>query len=173
MCRTDPAQRSRFIRCIYNLLDSSSSAVRYDAAGTLVTLSAAPTAVAAAASCYVDLIIKESDNNVKLIVLDRLTALKDNPKHERVLQNLAMDITRVLATPSLEVRRKTLVLLQQLATTRNAGDLATVLQKELTKTNRCVSASSLSPRAPHPLLLAFAALRRLWSHWQCVRQKHP
>lgn len=135
VCRTDPGQRTRFIRCIFNLLDSSSSAVRYDAAGALVTLSAAPTAVSAAAQCYVDLIIKESDNNVKLIVLDRLTALKDNPKHERVLQNLAMDITRVLATPSLEVRRKTLTLLQQLATTRNAADLVGVLQKELMKTN--------------------------------------
>ena len=30
--------------------------------------------------------MKESDNNVKLIVLDRLTALKDVKVHERVLQ---------------------------------------------------------------------------------------
>ena len=40
----------------------------------------------AAAQCYIDLIVKESDNNVKLIVLDRLTALKDVRAHERVLQ---------------------------------------------------------------------------------------
>jgi hypothetical protein len=39
-------------------------------------LSTAPTAVKAAASCYIDLIVKESDNNVKLIVLDRLIAMK-------------------------------------------------------------------------------------------------
>jgi hypothetical protein len=32
--------------------------------------------VKAAASCYIDLIVKESDNNVKLIVLDRLIAMK-------------------------------------------------------------------------------------------------
>lgn len=30
--------------------------------------------------------MKESDNNVKLIVLDRLIALKESPSHERVLQ---------------------------------------------------------------------------------------
>ena len=30
--------------------------------------------------------MKESDNNVKLIVLDRLIALKDNPSHEKVLR---------------------------------------------------------------------------------------
>lgn len=43
-------------------------------------------ALQAAAQCYIDLIIKESDNNVKLIVLDRLIELKEHPTHERVLQ---------------------------------------------------------------------------------------
>lgn len=62
----------------------------------------------AAASCYIDLIVKESDNNVKLIVLDRLIALKEHPAQERVLQDLVMDILRVLASPDLEVRKKTL-----------------------------------------------------------------
>ena len=40
----------------------------------------------AAASCYIELIVKESDNNVKLIVLDRLIALREVPAHEKVLQ---------------------------------------------------------------------------------------
>lgn len=42
--------------------------------------------IQAAASCYIELIIKESDNNVKLIVLDRLIALREVPAHEKVLQ---------------------------------------------------------------------------------------
>ena len=62
----------------------------------------------AAATCYIKLIEKESDNNVKLIVLDRLIALKENPSHERVLQDLVMDILCVLSSPDLEVRKKTL-----------------------------------------------------------------
>lgn len=114
VCHANPSERARFIRCIYNLLQSSSPAVKYEAAGTLVTLSSAPTAIKvehqtpgfrqstvtlngksndvsisacqAAAQCYIDLIIKESDNNVKLIVLDRLIELKEHPTHERVLQ---------------------------------------------------------------------------------------
>ena len=45
VCHANPNERARFIRCIYNLLQSSSQAVRYEAAGTLVTLSNAPTAV--------------------------------------------------------------------------------------------------------------------------------
>lgn len=49
----------------------------------------------AAASCFIDLAAKESDNNVKLIVLDRLEALRQ--KHEHVLDSLVMDILRVLS----------------------------------------------------------------------------
>ena len=86
VCLANPNERSRFIRCIYNLLNSQSASVRYEAAGTLVTLSTAPTAVKAAASAYIDLIVKEADNNVKLIVLDRLVAMKESPSHEKILQ---------------------------------------------------------------------------------------
>ena len=43
--------------------------------------------IQAAAQCYVELIIKESDNNVKLIVLDRLINLKNtSPTHDKILQ---------------------------------------------------------------------------------------
>lgn len=138
VCHANPAERSRFIRCIYNLLNSSSPAVRYEAAGTLVTLSSAPTAIKAAASCYIELIVKESDNNVKLIVLDRLIALKDIPAHERVLQELVMDILRVLASPDLEVRRKTLNLALDLVSSRNIEEMVLVLKKEVVKTHNTV-----------------------------------
>lgn len=105
VCHANAAERSRFIRCIYNLLQSSSNAVRYEAAGTLITLSAAPTAIKAAASCYIELIVKESDNNVKLIVLDRLVAMKESSEAiERIMQDLVMDILRILVSPDIEVR---------------------------------------------------------------------
>lgn len=89
----------------------------------LVTLSNAPTAIKAAASCYIELVVKESDNNVKLIVLDRLIAMKDSPVYERVLQDLVMDVLRVLGSPALEVRTKTLALAMDLVTTRTIDEM--------------------------------------------------
>jgi coatomer subunit beta len=135
VCHANPSERVRFIRCVYALLNSSSSAVRYEAAGTLITLSSAPSAVKAAASCYIDLIVKESDNNVKLIVLDKLIQIKEVPSHEKVLQELVMDILRVLSSPDLEVRRKALNLCLDLVTSRTISELVIVLKKELSKTN--------------------------------------
>ncbi|CAD7089722.1 unnamed protein product [Hermetia illucens] len=135
VCHANPSERSRFIRCIYNLLNSSSNAVRYEAAGTLITLSSAPTAIKAAAGCYIELIVKESDNNVKLIVLDRLIAMKENENMERVMQDLVMDILRVLAAPDIEVRRKTLALAMDLVSSRNIEEMVLVLKKEVSKTH--------------------------------------
>lgn len=138
VCHANPGERARFIRCIYNLLNSSSPAVRYEAAGTLVTLSSAPTAIKAAANCYIELIVKESDNNVKLIVLDRLVALKDSPQQEKILQELAMDVLRILSTPDLEVRKKTLNLALELVTLRTVNEMVEVLKKEVGKTHNTV-----------------------------------
>jgi coatomer subunit beta len=131
VCHANPSERARFIRCVYALLNSSSAAVKYEAAGTLITLSSAPSAVKAAATAYIDLIVKESDNNVKLIVLDKLLALKEVASHERVLQELVMDILRVLASPDIEVRRKTLALCLELVTSRTIAEMVIVLKKEV------------------------------------------
>ncbi|GMT14479.1 hypothetical protein PFISCL1PPCAC_5776, partial [Pristionchus fissidentatus] len=133
VCHANPSERQRFIRCVYMLLQSSSGAVRYEAAGTLVTLSAMPTAIRAAAQAYIELIVKESDNNIKLIVLDRLMELRQTSAGEKVLQELVMDIMRVLSAPGLEVRQKTLSLALDLVSSRNVEDMVMFLKKEIAK----------------------------------------
>ena len=133
VCIANSQERARFIKCICSLSNFSSNAVRYEAAGTLVTLFSAPTAVKAAATNYIELILKEINNNVKLIVLDKLTKLKENPSQEKVFQKLMMDIMRVLSSTDLEVRRRTLDLVLELVTLRNIEEVVMVLKKEVTK----------------------------------------
>ncbi|XP_045764016.1 coatomer subunit beta [Maniola jurtina] len=132
VCHANPSERSRFIRTVYGLLNAPSAAVRYEAAGTLVTLSCAPAAIKAAAACYIDLIVKESDNNVKLIVVGKLSALRaaSGEAGSRALPDLAMDVLRVLAASDLDVRRHTLHLALELLTSRHAEELVSTLRKE-------------------------------------------
>lgn len=132
VCRQDPSQKSRFIKIIFQLLQSPSSAVCYEAAWTLVSLSAAPTAVRAAAQTYTQLLNAESDNNVKLIVLEKLGAMRKH--HSKVLQELLMDILRALNSPSSSIRRKTLGIVMELINPRNVSDVMLVLKKEIVKT---------------------------------------
>jgi hypothetical protein len=70
--RSDASQKGRCINIIIALMQSKSTAVTYECAVTLTQLSQAPTAVRAACQCFCQLLVSQSDNNVKLIVLDRL-----------------------------------------------------------------------------------------------------
>ncbi|POM80292.1 Coatomer subunit beta [Phytophthora palmivora] len=132
VCRQDPAQKARFVRCVFQLLNSSSPAVSYEAAWTLVTLSAAPTAVRAAAKTYCGLLNSQSDNNVKLIVLDRLADLKKH--HTKVLQEILMDIMRALSSPNLDICKKVLEIAMDLVSVRNIDEVVTHLKREVVKT---------------------------------------
>lgn len=76
VCHAQPSERGKFIKMVYSLLNSTSPSVKFEAAGVLVTLSQAPAAVRAAAGAYIDLVVRSGDNNVKLIVLDKLISLK-------------------------------------------------------------------------------------------------
>lgn len=114
------------------MLNSSSNSVKYEAATTLTVLTQAPAAVKAAASAFIDIIVKESDNNVKLIVLDRVDVLRAN--HEHVLNELVMDILRVLNTPDMDVRKKALAIALEMISGRNVEEIILFLKKELQKT---------------------------------------
>ena len=47
---------------------------RYECASALIALTSSPTAIRAAATSYTQLLLAQSDNNIKLIVLERLQA---------------------------------------------------------------------------------------------------
>jgi len=130
-CRRDPAQKSRFVRCLFQLLHSDSPAVSYEAAWTLVSLSTAPTAVRACAQTFATLLSSSGDNNVKLIVLDRLTELKKH--HSKVLQEILMDILRALNSPNIDICKKTLALAIDLVGPRNIEEVVQVLKREVVR----------------------------------------
>lgn len=130
--RVEGGHRAKWIRCIFELLNSTSHAVKYEAATSLTTLTQNPAAIKAAGQAFAELIVKESDNNVKLIVLDRFDALRQ--KHEHVLDGMATDILKVLNSPDMEVKRKALGVALQLVTSRNVEDVVLFLKKQLQST---------------------------------------
>ena len=132
VCRRDPTQKSRFVRVLFQMLSSTSAAVSYEAAWTLVSLSSAPTAVRAAAMTYVTLLNGQNDNNVKLIVLMRLEKLKS--KHSKILQELLMDILRALSSPNPDICKKVLEVVVDVISSRNVQDVVNVLKREVQKT---------------------------------------
>jgi coatomer subunit beta len=132
VCRRDPTQKSRFVRVLFQMLSSTSAAVSYEAAWTLVSLSTAPTAVRAACMTYTNLLNGQNDNNVQLIVLMRLEGLKK--KHGKILQELLMDILRALVSPNPDICKKVLEVCMDVISPRNVQEVVNVLKREVQKT---------------------------------------
>ena len=82
-------------------------------------------AIKAAAAKFIELAIKEPDNNVKLIVLDKVAVLRR--KNEGVLDELVMEILRVLNSPDLDVRKKSLEIALELVTSRSVEEVVLLL----------------------------------------------
>ena len=117
---------------IFDLLEASAPTVVYEAASSLTALTSNPVAVKAAAGKFIELSIRESDNNVKLIVLDRVDQLRQ--RNEGVLDDLIMEILRALSSPDLDVRKKALGIAMEMVSSRNVEEVIMLIKKELSKT---------------------------------------
>jgi len=124
--------KARYLRLIFDLLEAKESTVVYEAASSLTALTNNPVAVKAAAAKFIELSIKESDNNVKLIVLEKVNQLRQ--ANIGVLDDLTMEILRVLSSPDLDVRRKALELAMDMVSSKNVEEVVMLLKKELAKT---------------------------------------
>ena len=130
--RSNPLEKSKYIRCILTLFNSTSNAVVYECASALIALSSSVTAIRASANSYAQLLSTQSDNNIKLIVLERLQDLKK--QHPKVVTELIMDILRALSSPNLDIRKKTLDITLDLVTPSTIAEVMQVLKKEISKT---------------------------------------
>ncbi|KAJ5902156.1 hypothetical protein N7495_002684 [Penicillium taxi] len=128
----NPQNKSRYLKLMLELLDASTSTVVYEAATSLTALTSNPVAVKAAAGKLIELAIREADNNVKLIVLDRVDQLRI--RNEGVLDDLTMEILRVLTSPDIDVRRKALGIAMEMVSSKNVEEIVMLLKKELAKT---------------------------------------
>ncbi|EON97524.1 putative coatomer subunit beta protein [Phaeoacremonium minimum UCRPA7] len=124
--------KARYLRLIFDLLEAGASTVVYEAASSLTALTSNPVAVKAAAAKFIELSIKEPDNNVKLIVLDRVDILRK--KNDGVLDDLIMEVLRVLSSPDIDVRRKALGIALDMVSSKNVEEVVLLLKKELSKT---------------------------------------
>jgi coatomer subunit beta len=127
------ASRADFLAPVYALLTQQgvSAAALFEAGNTLLFLSKAPAAAAAALQAYTDLLARESDNNVKLIVLDHVAAVAANPRVTPVVQAALLDILKATQTPDTAIRTKVLALAGSLCTGAQAADVVAYLRREL------------------------------------------
>ncbi|CAD1808418.1 Adaptin N terminal region family protein [Candida parapsilosis] len=129
----NPALKQQYAQLVTEMVESSSNVVMYEAANALTSLSSNSTSILLAGSKFVELANKEADNNVKIITLERIKEL--NKQHPGVLQDLSLEILRVLSAQDVAVRKKALDVTLEFITSRNVEDVVKLLKKELQATS--------------------------------------
>ncbi|QEU59698.1 Sec26 [Kluyveromyces lactis] len=128
-----PGLVSQYVELLQDLLVSTRSTdVMYEAAITLTVLTSKEAILLTVANKLIDLATKESDNNIKLVVLEKINEI--NEKNPGSLEDLTLDILRVLNAQDLDVRAKALDISLELITSRNVDSVVKLLRKELQST---------------------------------------
>ncbi|KAI9084467.1 hypothetical protein K1719_033455 [Acacia pycnantha] len=132
VCRTtNKGEKGKYIKISIPLLNASSSAVIYECARTLVSLSSAPTAIRVAATTYCQLLLSHGDHNVKLIVLDRLNELTTSNRD--IMVEMVTDVLRALSTINEDIRMKIMDIALELITPRNIDEVVMMLKNEVVR----------------------------------------
>lgn len=128
-----PALIPQYAELLLDLLQSTNSnEVLFESAISLTSLTNKEAVLSTVASKLVDLAIKESDNNIKLIVLEKIKDI--HQKNPGSLEDLTLSILRVLSAQDLDVRAKGLEIALDLISSRNVDTVVKLLKKELQST---------------------------------------
>ncbi|KAH3684067.1 hypothetical protein WICPIJ_004969 [Wickerhamomyces pijperi] len=123
--------RSRYVALLTELLDANSNTVVYEAAHSLTLLSSNASVISQAASKFIELAIKEADNNIKLIVLEKIHEI--HVANPGVLEDLTLDILRILSCQDIDIRSKAISIALELVSSRNVDEIIKLFKKELQK----------------------------------------
>ena len=130
-CKYDPSQRSRLMKAIFFFSKSESPSIQFECANTLTQISNTPTTLRMATNIYLQLLLNISDNNVKIVVLDKLSdILVINPKF---LEDQVVDITKIMGNPSADIRKKSIMLIKNLVSSKNIDQVFPIIVKEIKK----------------------------------------
>jgi coatomer subunit beta len=137
LCKIEPAQKQRLMNAIFLLSNSKSSSVLFECANTITQLTTAPTAIKIAIQSYLNLLQEQNDNNVKLIVLNKIIELRG--KYAKLLEDYISDILNTIneeQISSLDINQKVLELTTELASSRNIKEIIAFLEKEITRARK-------------------------------------
>ena len=134
LCKVEPSQKSRLMNAIFLLANSKSSSVLLECADTITQLTTAPSAIKVALQSYLSLLLEQNDNNVKLVVLNKIIDLKSS--YGKILEEYMSDILSIIredSVQSIEINQRVLELVTDLVSMRNVKDVGEFLRREIVK----------------------------------------
>eukprot|EP00388_Colpodella_angusta_P047382 GDKK01072554.1.p1 GENE.GDKK01072554.1~~GDKK01072554.1.p1 ORF type:complete len:779 (+),score=173.05 GDKK01072554.1:187-2337(+) len=136
-----PELRNTLLREVMSMAeDEHNPSVAFEGCNALMALTANKQAVNTAVKMYLRLLTCQSDNNIRLLVLDRLAALITT--QSSVIEAHLEDLLRFLETPHTAIRKKILEMSLKVLTRSSVTTFVSVLRKHLMDTTKNTDALS-------------------------------
>lgn len=117
------------MRIIVKLSQSKSSSVLYECANTLISISNSQKALKLASSILIQLLNSANDNNIKLMVLTKLTKLKSiSPK---LIEDQISEITESMKSDSFDIKMQIIDLIRECCSKKTAETIIDILQHQI------------------------------------------
>ncbi|QSL66430.1 hypothetical protein MERGE_000810 [Pneumocystis wakefieldiae] len=100
----NPNNKIQHLPLVFELLESGTNTVAFDAATALTSLTNNSDIIITIAQKFIDLILKEADNNVKFVILEKIEDLKR--KNGNILDDLVIDVLSILTNSDISIRKK-------------------------------------------------------------------
>ncbi|OEH74668.1 adaptin n terminal region family [Cyclospora cayetanensis] len=132
VCRLKLPAKAALLRVAVSLLNSASPSVAYEGASCVLAFNPSSAGVRAACGALTHLLLQQTENNIKLIMLDRIADCVTAAKKGN-LCDYVVDLMRGLQTNSLEVRGRILSLVGRLVSAETAPQVVGILKKHIAK----------------------------------------
>ncbi|BFU20791.1 coatomer beta subunit, putative [Entamoeba histolytica HM-1:IMSS-B] len=127
--RSTPESSTTYLSICASLIQSPSTAVSLEASLCMLVVSSSPSVVKAAIRSLIDIVVKSSDVNVKISILQRIE--QQIHKTPRLMNELEIDMLRGFQCNSSYVRSKVAQIVVKCVTSKTINEVINTLRKEL------------------------------------------
>lgn len=127
-----PRDKSKYLKLLVALSNHKSHSVSFEIANSLIQLSSHPNIIKTAINLFTNLLVEQSENNIRVIILKKLMELKH--KYKEILEEQVLYYTRIInSSCTNELRKLIFEMIGELITESNINSVIEILISDFNK----------------------------------------
>ena len=129
--KSTPENYSKYITICMNLIENPNMKISLEASNCMLSISSSNTIVKVAIKNLIDIIVKTSDINVKIIVLQKIE--EQINKTPKIMKESEIELLRLFQTNSIYIKKKVIDIIMECITNKTVKEVIMMMKKEIEK----------------------------------------
>ena len=127
--KSTPENYSKYITICMNLIENPNMKISLEASNCMLSISSSNTIVKVAMKNLIDIIVKTSDINVKIIVLQKIE--EQINKTPKIMKESEIELLRLFQTNSIYIKKKVIDIIMECITNKTVKEVILMMKKEM------------------------------------------